>query len=248
MPEPPHSFSRLPSPARTAAAALALRLADASKWSALRSYPLFQVAASTPIPRWVEPLGARGALRAALNAYRRVPAYRDFVDASGWTDDRHLSGSERLTRLPVMDKENYIKRYPTPQRCIDGRIPLVGTELDESSGSSGTPFNWVRGAAELREVHRQLSQFGKYVFAEPVVTINCFSMGAWSTGMNTAQALHRNGLVKSPGPDLERIVGTLRIRTMPTWSAGFGSRSWLGWRRTAATSRTPSWKTPAPAR
>ena len=209
--ERPHSFSRLPSSARTAGSALALRFADVSKWGALRSYPLFQMAATTPIPRWVEPLGARGALRAGLHAYRHVPAYRDFVDISGWTDDRKLSGNERLERLPVMDKKNYIQRYPTPLRCLNGEIPLVGTELDESSGSSGTPFNWVRGGAELREVHRQLSQFGRYIFAEPVVTINCFSMGAWSTGMNTAQALHRNGLVKSPGPDLERIIGTLRF-------------------------------------
>jgi phenylacetate-CoA ligase len=190
---------------------MALRVADVSKWGALRSYPIFQLAATTTIPRWVEPLGARGALRAALHAYRSVPAYRDFVDRSGWVDDRKLNGTERLRRLPVMDKENYIKLYPTAQRCVDGTIPLVGTELDESSGSSGTPFNWVRGRLELQEVHRQLSQFGRYVFAEPVVTINCFSMGAWSTGMNTAQAMHRNGLVKSPGPDLERIIGTLRF-------------------------------------
>ncbi|MDQ6747250.1 MAG: phenylacetate--CoA ligase family protein, partial [Candidatus Dormibacteraeota bacterium] len=106
---------------------------------------------------------------------------------------------------------NYIQRYPTAERCLGGEIPLVGTEMDESSGSSGTPFNWVRGEMELREVHRQLSQFGQYVFGEPVVTINCFSMGAWSTGINTAQALHRNGMVKSPGPDLERVVHTMKF-------------------------------------
>ncbi|MFN2463015.1 MAG: phenylacetate--CoA ligase family protein, partial [Candidatus Dormibacteria bacterium] len=201
----------LPAPARAAAAAVALRAADASKWCALRSYPLFQAAATTSIPRWVEPLGARGALRAALHAVRHVPAYAQFVAGAGWVDDTSLSGSERLSRLPIMDKANYIQRYPTTTRCVDGRIPLIGTEMDESSGSSGTPYNWVRGAMELNEVHRQLSQFGRYVFREPVVTINCFSMGAWSTGMNTAQALHRNGLVKSPGPDLERVISTLRF-------------------------------------
>jgi phenylacetate-CoA ligase len=36
-------------------------------------------------------------------------------------------------------------------------------------------------------------------------------MGAWSTGVNTAQAMYRNGLVKSPGPDLERILHTLEV-------------------------------------
>ena len=190
---------------------MALRLADATKWAALRSYPLFQLTATAPIPHWAEPLGARGALRAALHAHRRVPAYRDFCKKAGWTDDRSLTGTERLMRFPVTDKTSYIEPYTTAERCLDGELPLVGTEMDESSGSSGTPFNWVRGAAELDEVHRQLSQFGKYAFREPVVAINAFSMGAWSTGINTAQALHRNGLVKSPGPDLERILHTLRF-------------------------------------
>jgi hypothetical protein len=106
----------------------------------LRSYPLFQMAAVAPIPRWAEPLGARSALRAALHAYRRVPAYRDFVEAATWVDDRSLNGTDRLMRLPVMDKQNYIQRYPTAKRCLDGQIPLVGTEMDESSGSSGTPL------------------------------------------------------------------------------------------------------------
>lgn len=163
------------------------------------------------IPRWAEPLGARGGLRAALHAHRRVPAYRDFCDAEGWVDDRSLSGTERLMRFPITDKKRYIERHPIAARCVDGRLPLVGVEMDESSGSSGTPFNWVRGRLELDEVHRQLSQFARYQFREPVVTINAFSMGAWSTGINTAKALQRNGLVKSPGPDLDRIIETLRL-------------------------------------
>ncbi|HEX3605051.1 MAG TPA: phenylacetate--CoA ligase family protein [Candidatus Dormibacteraeota bacterium] len=199
----------VPPPLRSAAAALTLRAADATKWSALRSFPLFLSTATMPIPRWVEPLGARAALRAALHAQRRVPAYADFVEANGWSDDPGLPGAERLARLPIMDKRNYILRYTTPERCLDGRIPLVGTEMDESSGSSGVPYNWVRGAMELDEVHRQLAMFATYVFREPVVTVNCFSMGAWSTGINTAQALRRTGLVKSPGPDLEKVLHTL---------------------------------------
>lgn len=195
---------------RIAGSAAALRVADATKWIALRSYPVFELAATTPIPSWAEPLGARGALRAALHAYRRVPAFRDLCDRVGWHDDRSLSGTERLMRFPITDKATYIEPYSIRERCLDGRLPLIGTEMDESSGSSGTPFNWVRGATELREVHRQLGQFAHYILPDPIVTINAFSMGAWSTGINTAQALRHNGMVKSPGPDPERIVHTLR--------------------------------------
>ncbi|MDQ6749045.1 MAG: hypothetical protein M3010_13195, partial [Candidatus Dormibacteraeota bacterium] len=103
MAPPDHAFRHVPVPLRTAAAAAALRLADATKWCSLRSYPLFQAAATAPIPGWAEPLGARAALRAALHAHQHVPAYRDFVATAGWTDDRSLTGTERLARLPVMD-------------------------------------------------------------------------------------------------------------------------------------------------
>jgi phenylacetate-CoA ligase len=201
------------------------------------------LAAAAPIPRWIEPLGARAALRAALHAYRRVPAYRDFVDAAGWVDDPSLSGAERLARLPITDKKTYVLPYPTAARCLDGKIELMGTEMDESSGSSGAPYNWVRGAAELAEMHWQFSHYARYIFGVPVVTINGFSMGAWSTGVNTGRALRRNGLVKSPGPDVEKIVHTLEVlgsdyvyvlTGYPPFLRellDFGTRKGLDWRR-----------------
>ena len=202
---------RAPVILRRMGAAVALRALQASKWAAIRSYRLFEIGLSTPIPRWIEPLSARAALRSAHHAYRRVPAYRDFVDASGWRDDPSLTGNDRLMRFPITDKKNYIERYPTAARCVDGRIPLPGTEMDESSGSSGHPFDWVRGAEELAEMHRQFSQYATYTFGRNLVTINGFSMGAWSTGVNTARAMRPIGMVKSPGPDLEKIIHTLEV-------------------------------------
>jgi phenylacetate-CoA ligase len=197
--------------ARNVAINAALRFIDASKALAIRSYPLFELAARTPIPPALYPLGSRAALRAAFNAYRRVPGYRDFVNRHGWTDDPSLPGDQRLARLPVTDKKSYVLAYTTAERCLDGRLKLRGTEMDESSGSSGKPYNWVRGAAELNEMHWQFSQYARYMFREDVVTINAFSMGAWSSGVNMARSMQRSGLVKSIGPDLEKIVDTLRV-------------------------------------
>lgn len=190
---------------------VALGVIDLTKAAAIRSYPLFELAARTPIPPVLYPLGSRAALRAAFHAYRRVPAYRDFVDRSGWRDDPSLPGDIRLERLPITDKKSYVLAYATAERCLDGRLRLRGTEMDESSGSSGKPYNWVRGAAELNEMHWQFSQYARYMFREDVVTINAFSMGAWSSGVNMARSMQRSGLVKSIGPDLEKIVDTLRV-------------------------------------
>ena len=75
------------------------------------------------------------ALRAARNAARDVPAYRDYLTNAGVNPDRIRS----LADLPETDKKSYIDRYPLAQRCVGGTLPLVGTTIDESSGSTGTP-------------------------------------------------------------------------------------------------------------
>ena len=61
---------------------------------------------------------------------------------------------------------------------------------DESSGSTGTPYNWVRSLQERRASHQFVSHFARYGFGdEPWITINAFSMGAWATGINMGIAL-----------------------------------------------------------
>ncbi|MEJ7802139.1 MAG: hypothetical protein WKH68_02030, partial [Candidatus Limnocylindria bacterium] len=97
-------------------------------------------------------------------------------------------------------------------RCLDGRLPLRGTTIDESSGSTtGTPYNWARGEAERKHVRRMISFFARYTFGDrPLVVLNAFSMGAWATGMTTAIALEGNGLVKATGPQIDKILGTMR--------------------------------------
>src|SRR5712692_4696236 len=103
-------------------AALSLSLADLCKRAALRNYALFLQAATVP-SGLLDQLSPHAALRAAAQARRRVPAYRSLLGRSGWRDDPRLSPTERLGRLPVTDKENYIKAFSTEERCLDGRIP-----------------------------------------------------------------------------------------------------------------------------
>jgi phenylacetate-CoA ligase len=46
---------------------------------------------------------------------------------------------------------------------------------------------------------------------EPKIAINAFSMGAWATGVNMGEALELHSVVKSTGPDLEKILHTLEF-------------------------------------
>ena len=160
------------------------------------------------------PLAMTGRLRAERAAWRavqRVPAYRAYLSAQGVAVGR-LVPAGILEKLPEMDKGSYIDAYPIAERCLDGRIPFVGTTIDESSGSTGTPYNWIRSEAERHIAHRNISFFARYCFgSDPLVTINAFSMGAWATGLNMTLALNRNGIVKSTGPDVGKILSTMRF-------------------------------------
>ncbi len=193
-----------------ALAGMALSAANLAKSAALDNYGLFLRLSAAPSDL-SEELSPFAALRAAEHARRRVPAYRDFLAERAWRDDPRLPVPDRLRLLPVMDKESYVKRFSTEDRCLDGRLPMVGTTVDESSGSSGTPYNWVRSTAELHGVHRELGQFARYCFGANVITINGFSMGSWATGVNTGEAMRAIGVVKSTGPDSDKILHTLEF-------------------------------------
>lgn len=187
---------------------LALRVTDLGKRASLYNYSLFLRLASGP-PAVFEALSAQAAIRSAAHAYRRVPAYRAFLERSGWRDDPRLPAAGRIARLPTTDKAGYITAFSTEERCLEGRIPMAGTAIDESSGSSGTPYNWVRSRAELDELHRAMAQYGRLYFGTDVITMNGFSMGAWATGVNVGEAMRHIGIVKSTGPDVDKILSTL---------------------------------------
>jgi phenylacetate-CoA ligase len=154
-------------------------------------------------------LGQLRAERAAWRAAKRVPAYRDFLQKHA-VDPDDLFPLGILGRLPETEKKNYIDRYDLMERCVGGRVPYAGTTIDESSGSTGTPYNWIRGRREREVAQRNISFFARYAFGtQPLVTLNAFSMGAWAAGMNMSLGMTRHGIVKSIGPDVDKLLSTL---------------------------------------
>ena len=146
---------------------------------------------------WASRVKARRAYYRALGS---VPAYGEFL--------RTQPGA----LIPETDKESYIKAYPTEARCVGGGFIHGRTMIDESSGSTGTPYNWVRSETERHDSHVFVSYFATYCFGrERLITLNGFSMGAWATGINMGISLQRNGIVKNTGPDIAKILHTLRF-------------------------------------
>jgi phenylacetate-CoA ligase len=156
-------------------------------------------------------LAGIGMLRAHavfLKATDRCPAYRDFLKAESYVEPNGW----KLSSVPVMTKENYVKKYGIEQRCYDGRIPASGVVIDESSGSSGVPNNWVRSAEEREDVKHILQLNYQIIYRdEGCILLNCFALGPWATGMNVSMSLVDVGILKSIGPDQKKLENTLEL-------------------------------------
>ncbi len=143
---------------------------------------------------------------AFFNARKKVPAYGEFLRASGAQTRREAS-----TRSP-MSKEGYVKKYPLEATCQGGRLPTHGAVIDESSGSSGTASNWVRGESERFATRRLIQYSARATFGdEPFILLNAFALGPWATGMNVSMSLVDRCVLKSIGPDAKKVISTLEL-------------------------------------
>jgi phenylacetate-CoA ligase len=173
----------------------------------LRSHRRFRWALGRLTEERVAKQGRHRAALAAWRAWRTVPAYREFLKVNG-LDNADVP----FDRLPVMSKDSYIRAYPTERRCVSGSYLAPGVAIDESSGSTGRPYNWVRGIAErVRSRYEMARMIDWALGTRPRIAINAFSMGAWATGVNMGEALELHGVVKSTGPDLDKILHTLEF-------------------------------------
>jgi len=159
----------------------------------------------------LQPLLVRiGMLRAHavyLKAKQSCPAYRDFLASEGGP-----KGRWKLSDLPITTKENYVKKYSLLDRCYYGRLPAQGVVIDESSGSSGLPNNWVRSAEEREDVKRILQLNYQLIYRDSgCVLLNCFALGPWATGMNVSMSLVDVGILKSIGPDQKKLENSLAL-------------------------------------
>ena len=154
----------------------------------------------------LEPFARLNAWMICQQASLDVPAYQDYLARTGYT----FTWWDLEAYTPT-SKDDFVRKYSEEHRCWGGRIDRVGTVVDESSGSSGTPFNWMRSKRELDTVHKNVAGYVTMLFGDAdLFCINAFSMGAWATGTNTGLAMAKVAMVKNTGPDLEKILDTMR--------------------------------------
>ncbi|MDG1394481.1 MAG: hypothetical protein P8P55_06630 [Flavobacteriaceae bacterium] len=146
-----------------------------------------------------------------IKAKKRVPAYKSFLKAHNFSKPSFSGLVPNIHEIPEIDKENYIKKFSIDARCVAGKIPTKNIIIDESSGSSGTATNWVRGLKE-RKRNAKMIEFGMrtLVGKEPLFVINAFALGPWATGVNVTMSCVSFSKLKSLGPEKEKIENTLK--------------------------------------
>ncbi len=127
-----------------------------------------------------------------LDHFRRtaaeVPAYRAFLAEHG-IDPAALESWEQFQQLPLVDKGNYVQRYPLAERCRHGRATSCDM-VALSSGSTGTPTPWLRSLSDELAIATRFEQIFHDSFAadrHSTLAVVCFALGSWVGGMFTAQ-------------------------------------------------------------
>lgn len=164
-------------------------------------------------PDVLEMISRRKALLAFEKAWKRTPAYGEFLGSKGVDPSSVRTFSDFLQLLPQTTKENYVLSFSLRARCLDGVLPSCGS-LDESAGTTDTPTHWLRIPDEdrARRAITALALFYLYHLEQggERVLINGYLPGAWAGSQRFAASLGPFGILKNTGADAAKIIQTVR--------------------------------------
>ncbi|OGE75532.1 MAG: hypothetical protein A3C85_03610 [Candidatus Doudnabacteria bacterium RIFCSPHIGHO2_02_FULL_48_21] len=155
-----------------------------------------------------------------LNLFRetfeRVRGYHDFIEANNF-QPLNVKSLADYTKIPVTNKNNYLRSYPLEHLVFDGRLDK--TILAATSGSSGHPFYFPRNEVidwQSSIFHEQFLRYDPENRNKSTLVINCFGMGVWIGGLITYQAFHKIAAreypltILTPGPNKKEIFEALK--------------------------------------
>lgn len=133
--------------------------------------------------RQLEEAGLARTLTLFRQAAQRVPAYKDFLKKEA-IDYRKVKTKEDFDKIPIIHKENYIRKYNLKDLVWDGDLSKYYM-MSSSSGSTGDPFFWPRST--YQEVEGALSSEILYrefygLDHQKALYVIGFAMGTWIAG------------------------------------------------------------------
>ncbi len=123
-------------------------------------------------------------------AVERVPAYRAFLKSHG-VDARKIRTLADYQQVPLVTKENYLKKYQLSDLLLDGKVSSSRI-ISMSSGSSGQPFFWFRGPESLDQAVLILDELLDNLWQtrrQETLVIMAFAMGTWIAGTYMTAAM-----------------------------------------------------------
>jgi phenylacetate-CoA ligase len=135
--------------------------------------------------------GQKRALTLFHQMATHVPAYKDFLKKA------HISPSkiktiDDFTKIPLLDKNNYLRAYPREQLCWGGKLATTSMVYATTSGSTGEPYYFPR--QQDQDMHYSLTaelylRSNFQIHKRTTLYIDGFAMGAWIGGLFTYQAI-----------------------------------------------------------
>lgn len=164
--------------------------------------------------------GEAMALELFHTAAARVPAYKDFLAQADVDVAAIKTYADFKQHVPVMDKKDYLRQYPLPDLCLDGNL-FHNRIISVSSGSSGEPFFWPRGAAQDHDGTEMHTRIYDHIFKmnqQKTLLVICFSMGTWIAGSFTTTSsvgyIDKGNPVNIVTPGLEKTEAVNAIKNL----------------------------------
>lgn len=163
--------------------------------------------------------GERRALKLFHEMARRVPAYKDFLKKKK-INPAKITTMADFKLLPLLDKNNYLRKYPLEKLCWDGKFADRQWDVASTSGSTGEPFYFPRDASENWQygITAELYLRSNFdIHKKSTLYVNCFALGVWIGGMFTYEALkivserenYRMSVI-NPGLNKAEIIKSIR--------------------------------------
>ena len=161
-----------------------------------------------------EKMGRKNIVSTLTFTAKKIPAYRDFLRNYGIdSNDEAIYKYDNFKKLPVMDKKNYILKYPIEKLCLN--LDNIYA-IERSSGYSNISFFWPR----LPEEDVLFPSYIEYAFVQfyhidtkKTLVIMTLALGLWVSGEKMAQALRITAAkekykmaVASPGANLDDTI------------------------------------------
>jgi len=124
---------------------------------------------------------------------QQVPAYQNFLAAHEYNSDDVQSFRDFQEKVPLIEKKNYLFKYPLPERCIGGSIfPGSIDFIHVSSGSTGIPTFWARsigGEIAVAARFEQILVDALGADKKKTLAVVAFPLGSWVGGIFTTFCL-----------------------------------------------------------